>query len=237
MAALKRTVDTEIAQTQNLGEDVPSDAFCEQVAVELDNIQQDLLTAARARFPEGNEKEASPRQLELQAKVDEYLKASQVGFSKVPLHISVVCAPSCSPAHLFTRRNFNVSTHRPTVSPPLIAWFWESIRLACMVNPELYKELARDLRRDPVLRQSFKEARTHDAKEAKRREWSGYRAKETQMELEALETLTLEEHSNATWYTFKRIAVELGNDVQGAKNYCQSCLELGKTEFRINVFT
>ena len=93
-----------------------------------------------------------------------------------------------------------------------------------------------ELRRNPHLQSSIKECKTHDLKELKRREWCALRAQETKVELEALERFILEDYTQATWFTLKRIAVEMGHDVEAAKNYCQSCVALGKSEFRINVF-
>ena len=78
-------------------------------------------------------------------------------------------------------------------------------------------------------------AKTHDAKEAVRREWFSLRAVEIEEELEAIETYSTEDYTKGTWYTPLRIAWEMGGDVAGAKNYCLSCIELGQTEFKINV--
>ena len=115
----------------------------------------------------------------------------------------------------------------------------ESIVLASMVKGqgEVWAELKKELRRSPQLHAKMKAAKSHDAKEEVRREWYNLRAIETSEELELIQTYSTEDYTKGTWYTLLRIAWEMGGDVEAAKNYCQSCIELGKTEFKINVLS
>ena len=96
-------------------------------------------------------------------------------------------------------------------------------------------DLKKELRRNPQLRAKMKDAKSYDAKEAVRKEWYSIRAVEIEEELEATQTYSTEDYTKGTWYTLLRVAWEMGGDVEGAKNYCQSCIELGKTEFKVNV--
>ena len=103
------------------------------------------------------------------------------------------------------------------------------------LSDAIVKELRKEMRKNPTLRVEMKAAKTHDEKEMVRRRWTALRAQQCAEELEAIETLTIEDYDKGTWFTLKRIAVEMGGDIEGAKNYCESCVELGKSEFRINV--
>ena len=109
MTAMKRTA-AELVDLEK--EDVPTNAFCDQVVAELDDFSEQLLKAALEQFPEGSEREIDARQRELEDKVEEYLQAAKYGFSKVLLHISVVCAPTRSPVHLSNRQLVHPLTDR-----------------------------------------------------------------------------------------------------------------------------
>ena len=103
------------------------------------------------------------------------------------------------------------------------------------VSDDIVKELRNEMRRNPRLAAEMKGAKKYDEKELVRRRWADLRAEQCKEELEALETLTIEDYDKGTWLTLKRIAVEMGGDIEGAQHYCESCVKLGKSEFRINV--
>ena len=103
----------------------------------------------------------------------------------------------------------------------------EQIVLASVVKDgELWKELQKEMRKNPQLRVSMKAAKSYYKKEEVRKEWWGcLRVVETTKELESIETYSTEDYSKAVWHTLMRIAWEIGGDLEGAKNYCQSCVE------------
>ena len=59
--------------------------------------------------------------------------------------------------------------------------------------------------------------------------------KTTKERWEASRTLRTSETSRGRWLPFKRIAVELGNDLEGALEYCKSCMRMGPSQCMVDV--
>ena len=68
-----------------------------------------------------------------------------------------------------------------------------------------------------------------------RQKWADLRAVECEDELEAIEDLTIDEYAEGKFYTIRRISWELGGDIEGAVNFAKSCLQLGSSEFHLDV--
>ena len=98
----------------------------------------------------------------------------------------------------------------------------------------LHREFAAAIRHDPKVAQDMKERKTHAEKKAYKKEWSKLKAVETEEELSYERSLILEEISIGEMMPLKRIAWELGDDIEAAMNWARSCVERGPNEFEAN---
>ena len=98
----------------------------------------------------------------------------------------------------------------------------------------LHKEFSAAMRNDPKVAQDMKDRKTHGEKKAYKKEWSKLKAVETEEELSYERSLILEETSIGEMMPLKRIAWELGDDIEAAMNWARSCVERGPDEFEAN---
>ena len=98
----------------------------------------------------------------------------------------------------------------------------------------LHKEFSAAMRNDPKVAQDMKERKTHGENKSYKKEWSKLKAVETEEELSYERSLIIEQTSQGEMMPLKRIAVELGDDIEAAINWARSCVERGPNEFEIN---
>ena len=68
-----------------------------------------------------------------------------------------------------------------------------------------------------------------------RKEWIADELVVALEEKEALESLTITEWEAGEWMTLKQLSVALGNDPEAAANWAQSCIEIGPSQYKLDV--
>ena len=106
------------------------------------------------------------------------------------------------------------------------------------VNSDLWKELRAVLRKKPELQAELKSQKTHVLKDKWRKEWYALRAQEVKQEIKQITSLIIDDTREGELMTLGRIAWETdpaNPDYEAAINWGKSCIQIGRSEFEINV--
>ena len=68
-----------------------------------------------------------------------------------------------------------------------------------------------------------------------RSQFFGVELNVAQEELSATRSLSIADKNTGTFYTPRKIAIEMGNDPVAASKYCMGCLRIGPSEYMIDV--
>ena len=66
-------------------------------------------------------------------------------------------------------------------------------------------------------------------------EWAGLELKVAVEERESVKKLEISEWEKGEWMTLKQLNVALGDDPEATANWAQSCIEIGPSEYKLNV--
>ena len=106
---------------------------------------------------------------------------------------------------------------------------------AGLVRSTMWNQLKSYLRNNQEEDLELKNIKGNKNMDRWRKNWAGKRAIEKREELAALEELEIEEESEGTFYTLRKVSMELGNDIVGALNHAKSCLQMGRSQFQLDV--